>query len=352
MKSRVIKIDPSFPKKEEIKKAAETLREGGLVVIPTETVYGIAANMSNQKALRRLYEVKERPKDKPFSLHLPLKEDVEKYAVDISPAAYRLMDKFWPGPLTLVLKSKDDGKVGVRIPNHRITLSIILEADVPVVCPSANLSGKAAPVSAEEALKELDGLVDLVVDAGKTSLGRESTVVDASQSPVVILRQGVIAADQIKMVVEKKMILFVCTGNSCRSVMAKALMEKKLKEAFRRDIEVSSAGITMLGGMGASEATKDVLRQEGIDVSMHSSKRVSEEMVRGADIILVMEKLHEKRLLELAPEAKNRLFLLKEFAKIDDNDLDIEDPIAKPAEFYARTLETIKGAIERIVKII
>jgi len=352
MKTKVIKINLKNPEIEKVKEASYVLKEGSLVVIPTETVYGIAANSLNEKAVLRLYEIKKRPKDKPFSLHIALKEDVEKYAIDIAPFAWRLIDKFWPGPLTLVLKAKENKKVGIRLPNHKIALSIINEAGIPVVCPSANLSGNPAPQTVDDVLKDLDGLVDLIVDSGPTPLGKESTVVDVTELPIKILREGAILSDEIKEIANRKTILFVCTGNSCRSVMAKGLLEKKLKERNRFDVEVISAGIIMISGLGVSEQTKELLKEEGIDVSKHIPQKVDKEMIRKSDLILVMEKLHEIEVLKLFPLAKNRVFLLKEFAKINDSQLDITDPIGKPLDFYQQTFLVIKEAIERIIEII
>ena len=352
MKTEIIQINAEEPEPEKVKRAAAILKAGGLVVIPTETVYGIAANMLNEKTIKRLYEVKQRPKDKPFSIHIASKEEVERYARDILPFAYRLIERFWPGPLTLVLKSKENGKVGLRMPNHKVALSIIKEAVIPVVCPSANLSGNPACHTPNEVLKDLEGLVNLVVDAGRTPLGIESTIVDVTQLPMQILREGALSKDKIEEVAGKKTILFVCTGNSCRSVMAKALLEKKLKERGREDIEVISAGTMMLGGLGATNETRELLSQEGIDVANHHSQTVTKDMVKKSDIILIMERLHEERILKLFPEAKFRLFLLKEFAKIKDNNLDIADPIGKSMEFYTQTFGIIKEAIERVAQII
>jgi len=350
--TKIVKLDSLNLKIGYLKEAADILSGGGLVIIPTETVYGIAANMADARALERLRELKQRPQDKLFSLHIDNKWAVEDFAQDIPVSAYKLMDKFWPGPLTLILKSKNKDTIGIRIPDNEIALRLISMAQVPIVCPSANISGKPAPTNFADAIKDLEGLVDFAIDAGNTRLGVESTVVDLTVEPMRILREGAIKKEDIEAVISKKVVLFICTGNSCRSVMAKALFEKALKEKSRDDVEVLSAGIMMLGGIPATNEVVELLAKEGIDVSSHRSQKVTPDMIKKSDIILVMERLHEKRILQIVPGAKNRLFLLKEFAKIGDNNLDITDPIGRPYEFYTQTFSIIKEAIERISNLI
>ena len=172
---------------EKISAAAKILREGGLVGIPTETVYGLAANGLDPVAVKRIFEAKGRPQDNPLILHIPGQQWLPRYCKDVPPLAYVLARKFWPGPLTMILKRKPEvpdvttaglDTVAVRCPNHLVTLAIIREAGVPIAAPSANASGRPSCTSAQDVLEDMDGKIEGVVDGGPCTVGVESTIMD------------------------------------------------------------------------------------------------------------------------------------------------------------------------------
>jgi len=198
LKTAVIKISASRPETSKIKKAAAILRKGGLVAFPTETVYGLGANALDKEALKKVYEIKKRPKNKPLTVHISGIGQLKKIVGAVPPEAVKLIDRYWPGPLTIILKDARGKKIGFRMPDNKIAFRLIEEAGVPVVAPSANISGNKPPASAKEVLRDLDGKIDIVIDGGKTKIGIESTVVDMTGKTPKVLREGAIKVRSLR----------------------------------------------------------------------------------------------------------------------------------------------------------
>ncbi len=354
MKTKIIEIDPDYPDTNDISFCAKVIRHGGLVVFPTETVYGIAADFSNPQTMARLREIKKRSDDKPFSILISQKGLLSNYTFSMNPLIYKLVDQYWPGPLTMVVPAKEEGKsIGIRMPDHMIALKLVQESQCTIAAPSANLEGNPPPRTCQEALRDLDGLVDLAIDGGTAEIGRGSSVVDLTGKLPIVLRDGVITQADIDRIAKQKTILFVCTGNSCRSVMAEYLLKDMLKN--RDDVEIISAGTGVFIQSTASAETISVLREQGINAFEHLSRPVSNVMLKKADLIFVMTRGHRDQILERAPEVEKRVYLLKEFANIPADfpgDIDIPDPIGKTHLEYKACLTVIKEALHKIVDLI
>ena len=186
---------------------AEILRSGGLVAIPTETVYGLGASGLDTDAVKRIFEVKGRPQDNPLILHVASAEDLPKWCRDIPPEAMLLAEKFWPGPLTMVLYKQPEvplqvtaglDTVAMRCPDHAATRELIRLADVPVAAPSANLSGKPSTTTAQHCIHDLWGKIDAILDGGPCRVGVESTILDLTVFPPRILRPGGVTLEQLR----------------------------------------------------------------------------------------------------------------------------------------------------------
>lgn len=213
------------------------MRGGGLVAVPTETVYGLAGNGLDEKAVAEIYEVKGRPEVKPLSLMVHDAASMERYCENVPPQAYTLAKKFWPGPLTIVMKTKPcvpeivragGETVGLRCPDHPLTLELLEKSGVPFAAPSANPSGEPSPKNADSVLKYFDGKIDAVLDGGECGIGCESTLIDLSRTPYRILRQGALPADEIAdAFVDSMKIIGITGGTGCGKTTALNELERR-----------------------------------------------------------------------------------------------------------------------------
>lgn len=212
----VFKIRGATPNAVAIKYAADILRREGLVAFPTETVYGLGGVAWSERATRRIFEVKGRPSDNPLIVHVSSIDMLERVASRIPEEAYVLIRKTWPGPLTLILQKSDKiprivtgglETVAVRMPSHPVALELINEVNEPVAAPSANLSGRPSPTSGRHVVKDLFGKVEVILDAGETLYGVESTVVNIMADPPILLRPGAFPVEEIEKILGKKIII-------------------------------------------------------------------------------------------------------------------------------------------------
>jgi L-threonylcarbamoyladenylate synthase len=202
----VIQVSSDHPQEETIEEAAAIIRSGGLVAFPTETVYGLGADAMNEAAVQKIFEAKGRPADNPLIVHVGHRKDVERVADEVSEKTWQLIERFWPGPLTLVLKRGPEvaasvsaglPTIAVRMPRNGVALALIRSAGTPIAAPSANRSGLPSATSAAHVARDLEGRIDMILDGGSTDIGIESTVLDMTSDTALILRPGWITEERL-----------------------------------------------------------------------------------------------------------------------------------------------------------
>lgn len=209
METKVVTIDRKNPDKAALLEAGRLLREGALVAFPTETVYGLGGDGLNENAAAKIYAAKGRPSDNPLILHIAEVSDMEKLAVDIPKLAYRLAERFWPGPMTMILKKSSSvpyattgglDTVAIRMPSDEIAREIIRASGTYIAAPSANLSGRPSPTKAEHVVEDLSGRIEMIVDGGNSEIGLESSIIDLSGEIPMILRPGYITKEDFTQI--------------------------------------------------------------------------------------------------------------------------------------------------------
>jgi L-threonylcarbamoyladenylate synthase len=350
-----------------VSQAARRIEAGELVAFPTETVYGIACR-AHTETLKQLDKIKGRTADKHYTLHIGDFSQLEGFLSLLPPRAAKLTKKALPGPLTLVYELAPtvqdyvkawlgeaaygvlcgDNTLGIRYPDHPVAQSLLRQIACPVVAPSANKTGEVPACNADEVLKQMDGSLPLVLDAGPCALKESSTVVRIGRKGKFdVLREGVISKKAI-FNMARIQFLFVCTGNTCRSPMAEGIARQALAQHLScKEIDdlsvlgykILSAGTMGMSGMPASEGAIAACIDRGIDISSHQSNALSASLVEESDFIFTMTRFHRDTVLAWFPEATERCTQL-------DSDADIGDPVGHPVAVYRACAAQIENAIE------
>jgi tRNA threonylcarbamoyl adenosine modification protein (Sua5/YciO/YrdC/YwlC family) len=340
--NKIVQINAGRPEPEIIRRACVLLEAGELVVVPTETVYGIACAPEH---LEKLYAAKERDRGKPIARLAASLEQVKALGAKFGKDGLRLAEKYWPGPLTLVLETPE-GMTGFRVPNHEVPLAFARAFGRPIALTSANKSGGSDAVTAQEAFERLEDRVALFLDAGECTGKPPSTVVFCTKDHFKILREGAISPDELNGAGRMKKLIFVCTGNTCRSPMAEGLMRKML--GANSGWEISSAGICAADGAPVSRNAAAVLQEKGIDISAHRARHLSSEMIEEADLLIAMTQGHCNAIRTIAPEIDGKVFLLKSFG-VAQCAADIADPVGADLAVYRRVRDEIDAALPDLV---
>jgi tRNA threonylcarbamoyl adenosine modification protein (Sua5/YciO/YrdC/YwlC family) len=365
MKTEILKITAPDDT-QAVRKIAKLLDAGSLVAFPTETVYGVGCKVDNY-AFDRLNEVKDRPLDKRYTLHIGSREQLNKYIPFMSLKARKLVQNAFPGPVTIVFELDDEalrqaeknlpkstfellytgGTLGVRYPACPVTCAILAEAKSPIVAPSANPAGLAPATTAKEVLGYFDGKIEYIVEIPdfEADFKQSSTVVKVGKRDIQILREGAVSACRIRKWATLR-ILFVCTGNTCRSPMAAGFGQKYFSDNFGCPVDelehfgyiIDSAGVAACEGVPASRHAVEVCRAQQIDLSGHRSHQLTLGDIEQSDIIFTMGQHHWDSIVQLLPSASGKCFVL-------DETTDILDPIGSGIGVYQDCFRQICDSI-------
>lgn len=351
-----------------IHRGVETLSSGGLVALPTETVYGLAASALHPASVKRLAEMRGRDPGQPLALAIKSLDDALDYVPDLTPLARRVARRSWPGPITLVVDARHPDSVlqrldpvvrnivvpsdtvGLRVPAHEITLQILRLLAGPLVLTGALLPGGTPLTEGRQVVEGFKDQLDLIIDDGPSHYGGVSSVVKIVGANYEFLRVGVVDEEAFQKLTGF-VALVVCTGNTCRSPMGEALLKRLLAQRVgceaealeERGVSVLSAGVAAMPGGAASMEAVDVMKQMGLDISAHCSQPISQRMAEAADVVFTMTRRHRDAILQQWPHLSDRVHTVMRDGS------DVADPIGMPPEVYQRCAQQIEVNLEQWV---
>lgn len=344
--ARIITVHGNEVSEAAVAEVVACLEGGGVVSLPTETVYGLCCRASRDEAIDRIFKLKGRPREKALPFLIPDADSIHTFVNAVPQAAAKLMRRFWPGPLTLVLGPGEG--VALRLPDHPWTRAVLRASSGPVLGTSANRSGEKAATTGRRVLRYFPEGLDILVDAGKSRLGTESTIVRIPPTgPLSIVRVGQIGEETVR-VAAAKTVLFVCSGNTCRSPMAASVLRHLISQALgttadrleRAGFRIESAGISAFPGAPMPREAVLALQRQGIEPGEHQSRPVTPDLVKETDLILTMTRAHAAALESQHGIGPPLVSLLAPDGE------DIPDPIGGGDSIYEECLSEIRRAVE------
>ncbi|NOX89651.1 MAG: threonylcarbamoyl-AMP synthase [Calditrichaeota bacterium] len=370
------KIDPHKPSRKAIKRAVQVLKQGGIIVYPTNTLYGLGVDVFNKKALDRLFVIKQRGPFMPVSLMVASLEQLTNLFGVVSKEQYEHFRKLLPGKFTVLVESRfkenltylssgftkagGKAKVGFRVAELPVCKQLVLSLGSPVTSTSANLTGNPNARNVQEVVAQFGDRLDLILDAGPVPDIRGSTIIDFTKKPYLVLREGAVALDELKkrlpdvpFKTRKRyfQVTFICSGNICRSPMAMGILEEIIsKTRFKDIVKVSSAGTLAMASGAAHPFAVEVAQKHGIDLSHHQARSVDDKIMRESDLIICLAVNHYESLREEYPQFKDKIVLLREWHRRSRlANPSIADPISHGMEFFEVTFDEIQKEIKRIL---
>ncbi len=349
----IIKLEDSAGFYEQV---VRVLKKGGIIALPTDTVYGLAVNALDENALKKLKGLKKRDKEKPFTYFLS-RSRIPEFAI---PVKNRIIEFYQPGPLTAILRKQPsaslidyEGKIGIRIPQLDTIIKLLVKFNGPLAVSSANISGEKTITTPQE-INNIFPTIDLIIDNGEL-ISQPSTVIDLTSTPPTILRKGLISILEIERIYGRLIrmkpelkfnVLFVCSGNTCRSPMAAGILRTMIQPHI---CEIRSAGTLPVAGTPAAEHARAVVAGLGGSLDDHLSQSVSRELLDWADLVLTMEYRHYSQLLGIDPSIATKTFLLREYKKkVKYNE--VPDPVGQEYDKYQEAAQIMMPTLRLIAK--